>query len=128
MNFISSSLLVTSSTEMTTESLKCLKNTMTTNWVRWQCLSSGCVLTKGGGKWHLRAWPHLVFHPKVSVPRLPATPSSGEAGSVAVMGPSRTCQQERDGLSTLTRWPGKTWGCTRPRAGSNLGCGWAEQR
>lgn len=43
-----------------------------------------------------------------------AIPSSVGAGLVDVMGPSWTCQQELDGLNTLTRWSVKMLGSTHP--------------
>lgn len=85
------------------------------------------MLTRSGER-HLRVWSHLVLHLKVSVPHLLAAPSPDGTVLVAVMGPSQTCQQEQDGLNTLTGWSSRMLGCTHPRAGSNLGHGWAKQR
>lgn len=117
MNFISSSLLVISSTEMIIESLNAWKNA-------WRsavqgggvCPQGESLLTKRAGGRHLRAWSHLVLHLKVSAPRLLAAPSSDGAGLVALKRPSRTCQQDQDGLNTLTKWSNKILGCTHPRA------------
>lgn len=121
MNFIS--LLVMSSTKMTTQNPAVWKDfdnqlwTVVVSILRARTCSQSSVVKDI----LFSTWKYLC-------PHLLVTTSLDGAGLIAVVGLSQAHHQEWDGLNTLTGWSSKTWGCTHPRVGSNLGPGCTEQR